>query len=42
LQPRIGKEGAAEFFKIVGGLTIKDFRVLSLMAGGDQVGRSWL
>src|ERR1700757_4143359 len=37
LQPRIGKEGVAEFFKIVGGFTIKNFRVLSLMAGGDQV-----
>jgi uncharacterized protein len=37
LQARKGKEGALEFFKIVGGFTIKDFRVLSLMANESQV-----
>lgn len=37
LQARNGKDGALEFFKIVGGFTIKDFRVLSLMANESQV-----
>ena len=37
LQSREGKEGALEFFKIVGGFSIKNFRVLSLMADENQV-----
>ena len=36
--PRTGKAGAAEFFRVIGEqLRIKDFRVLSIMAGGNQV-----
>lgn len=35
--PRQGKEGVLEFFKVMGGLQVTDFRVLSLMAGGSQV-----
>lgn len=35
---RQGKAGALEFFQAVGGnLAIKEFQVLSLMAGGNQV-----
>ncbi len=38
LVPRHGKAGASEFFGLVGPtLVVKDFRVLSLMDGGDQV-----
>ena len=37
LQARKGKEGALEFFKIVGELRIKDFRVLSIMSNENQV-----
>jgi len=38
LLPRHGKTGAAGFFGLVGStLVVKDFRVLSLMDGGDQV-----
>jgi hypothetical protein len=37
LQPRRGKDGVVEFFKIVGGLNLTDFQVLSVMAGGNQV-----
>jgi ketosteroid isomerase-like protein len=37
LQARKGKDGALEFFKIVGGFNIKDFRVLSIMANENQV-----
>jgi ketosteroid isomerase-like protein len=38
LIPRHGRSGAAEFFGLVGStLIVKDFRVLSLMDGGDQV-----
>ncbi|HEX4960771.1 MAG TPA: nuclear transport factor 2 family protein [Thermoanaerobaculia bacterium] len=37
LQPRTGKAGVLEFFQIVGTLAVSDFRVLSLMAGGNQV-----
>ena len=36
--PRSGKEGAVEFFRVIGELLrITDFRVLSIMAGGHQV-----
>lgn len=35
--PRRGKEGIAAFFGVVATLDIKEFRVLSLMAGGNQV-----
>lgn len=37
LQLRQDKEGVLEFFKIAAGLNIKDFQVLSLMAGDNQV-----
>ena len=37
LQARKGNGGALEFFKIVGGFNIKDFRVLSIMANENQV-----
>ena len=37
LLPRHGKEGVLEFFKVMGGLQLLDFRVLSLMAGDNQV-----
>jgi ketosteroid isomerase-like protein len=35
--PRSGRDGAAEFFALVGGWEIRDFQLLSMMAGGDQV-----
>jgi ketosteroid isomerase-like protein len=34
---RRGREGAAEFFGVVGTFDIPDFQVLSMMAGGNQV-----
>jgi ketosteroid isomerase-like protein len=34
---RHGREGAAEFFGVVGGLEIADFQILSMMASEDQV-----
>jgi uncharacterized protein len=37
LMPRTGKAGVLEFFQIVGTLKVLDFRVLSLMAGENQV-----
>jgi uncharacterized protein len=38
LVPRHGKTGAAEFFGLLGrGLVVTDFRVLSLLDGGDHV-----
>jgi ketosteroid isomerase-like protein len=37
LAARSGRDGAAEFFGVVGTLDISDFQLLSLMAGGDQV-----
>jgi uncharacterized protein len=37
LKPRRGKAGAAEFFRVVGTFTIHDFKVLSIMAGSNQV-----
>jgi ketosteroid isomerase-like protein len=37
LQPRTGKAGVLEFFQIVGTLKVSDFRVISLMAGENQV-----
>lgn len=37
LAPRQGKAGVLEFFQVLGGITIKDFQVLSIMAGGNQV-----
>ena len=37
LQARHGKAGALAFFQVMGGLKVLDFRVLSLMAGGNQV-----
>jgi ketosteroid isomerase-like protein len=38
LEARSGKAGVMEFFQFVGrGMQVTDFRVLSLMAGNDQV-----
>jgi uncharacterized protein len=37
LLARRGKEGAAEFFRSLGAMTITDFQVLSLLSGGNQV-----
>ena len=38
LQPRRGREGAAEFFTFVGSqMKVRDFQVLSIMANGSQV-----
>ncbi|MFN8061118.1 MAG: nuclear transport factor 2 family protein [Vicinamibacterales bacterium] len=38
LQPRRGRSGAAEFFALLGSqIRLKDFRVLSMMAGPSQV-----
>lgn len=37
MQARKGKDGAFEFFRIVGEFSIKDFRVLSIMSNGNQV-----
>ncbi len=38
LQARSGKEGALAFFQYIGGnLQIKDFQVLSIMDGGNQI-----
>src|SRR5215813_311848 len=37
-RPRTGKAGAAEFFQVVATqLDIREFQVLSLMSGGNQV-----
>ena len=37
MQAREGKEGAAEFFRIVGKFHIRDFEVLSIMGNDKQV-----
>jgi ketosteroid isomerase-like protein len=37
LQERKGKDGALDFFKIVGEFIFKDFRVLSVMGNDNQV-----
>ena len=37
LAPRRGRDGALEFFRIVGDLTLHDFRVLKMLAGEDSV-----
>lgn len=37
LAPRQGKAGVLAFFQILGAMQIKDFQVLSMMAGGNQV-----
>jgi ketosteroid isomerase-like protein len=37
MKARRGKAGAGEFFGVVGQLQIHDFKVLSIMAGGNQV-----
>lgn len=37
LRRRAGREGAADFFGIVGGFDIGEFAVLSIMAGESQV-----
>lgn len=37
MAPRRGKDGVAEFLRIVGGFTFHSFNVVSLMAGGDKV-----
>jgi uncharacterized protein len=37
MEARKGRQGAAEFFKLVAQFEIKEFKVLSVMAGGNQV-----
>ncbi|MEZ4736317.1 MAG: nuclear transport factor 2 family protein [Caldilineaceae bacterium] len=37
MQARQGKAGVLEFFQVLGGMTIKEFQVLSMMVGGNQV-----
>jgi ketosteroid isomerase-like protein len=37
LQPRQGKAGAQQFFELVSSFEIRDFQVLSILDGGDQV-----
>ncbi len=37
LQARQGKGGVLAFFQVLGGMPVKDFQVLSLMSGGNQV-----
>ena len=37
LAPRQGKAGVIEFFQVLGGMPIKDFQVLAMLAGGNQV-----
>ena len=37
LKPRKDKDGVLAFFQIVGTMEFRDFRVLSLMEGGNQV-----
>ena len=37
LQARQGKDGVLAFFQVLGGMPVKDFQILSLMAGGNQV-----
>jgi hypothetical protein len=42
MQARKGKDGALEFFRIVGELSLKDFRVLSIMSHGNQVAAEFI
>ena len=42
MQARKGKDGAFEFFRIVGELSIKDFRVLSIMGNENQVAAEFI
>jgi hypothetical protein len=42
LEARKGKDGVIEFFKIVAGFKIKDFRVLSIMGNGNQVAAEFI
>lgn len=37
LQARSGKAGALQFFEIIGTFKIREFQVLSLLTGGNQV-----
>ena len=37
LQARQGKDGVLAFFQVLGGMPVKDFQIVSLMAGGNQV-----
>lgn len=37
MAPRRGKSGAAEFFTVAGQMQMHEFRVLSMMSGGNQV-----
>lgn len=37
LAPRSGKAGVLEFFQVLGGMPVKEFQILSMMAGGNQV-----
>ena len=43
LQARHGRAGALEFFQVMGSrLQVTEFRVLSLMAGGNQVATGFI
>jgi hypothetical protein len=42
LAARKGKEGVVEFFKIIAGLNIKEFQVLSIMGNGKQVAAEFI
>jgi len=37
MKPRRGREGVADFFRLIGEFRVHDFQVLSIMAGGNQV-----
>jgi len=37
LLERKGKDGVREFFRIIGGFVFREFRVLSVMGGGNKV-----
>ena len=37
LKPRRGKEGVADFFRLISEFAVKEFQVLSIMGGGNQV-----
>jgi ketosteroid isomerase-like protein len=42
MQARKGKDGAVEFFRIIGAFNIKEFRVLSIMANENKVAAEFI
>jgi ketosteroid isomerase-like protein len=42
MQARKGKDGAVEFFRIIGAFNIKEFRVLSVMANENKVAAEFI